>query len=72
MTDNVALGRPVLEPQMTKRESDHFEIDVECPRCRHQAKTRVGWIRAHTQMECENCGEIIDIESKNFRTREQP
>lgn len=56
---------------MTKRESDHFEIDVECPRCHHQAKTRVGWIRTHTQMECENCGDIIDIESRNFRSREE-
>jgi len=53
---------------MTKRETDDFEIDVECPWCRHQVKTRVGWIRTHTEMECANCGEIIDIESKNFRS----
>ena len=56
---------------MTRRETDGFEIDVECPRCHHQAKTLVGWIRTHTQMECANCGDIIDIESKNFRWHEQ-
>lgn len=56
---------------MTQRETDEFEIDVECPRCHHQAKTLVGWIRTHTQMECANCGDIIDIESKNFRWHEQ-
>lgn len=56
---------------MTKRETDNFEIDVECPQCRHKARTCVGWIRAHTQMECPNCGEIIDIESRNFRLYEQ-
>lgn len=55
----------------TKRETDTFEIDVECPRCHYQAKTLVGWIRTHTQMECSNCGDIIDIESKNFRSHEQ-
>jgi ribosomal protein S27E len=56
---------------MTQRETDSFEIDVECPRCHHQAKTLVGWIRTHTQIECANCGDIIDIESKNFRWHEQ-
>lgn len=35
---------------MTKRETDTFEIDVECPRCHYQAKTLVGWIRTHTQI----------------------
>jgi ribosomal protein S27E len=51
---------------MTTRSSDSFEIDVKCPWCSHQAKKRVGWIRSHCQMECLNCGGIVDIESKNF------
>ncbi|WP_315928887.1 hypothetical protein [Mesorhizobium sp. SP-1A] len=43
------------------------EIGVRCLFCAHETRKTVGWIRAHTQMECPACGTIVDIESKNFR-----
>lgn len=46
---------------------DDNEIGVLCPDCDHETKKRIGWVKTHTQMECRNCGNIVDIESRNFR-----
>lgn len=43
------------------------EIGVLCPGCCYETKKKVGWVKTHTQMECRNCGSIVDIESRNFR-----
>ncbi|MET3659901.1 putative Zn finger protein [Aquamicrobium ahrensii] len=48
--------------------SENVEIGVICSACGYEAKQRVGWVRKHTQLECPNCGFIIDIESSNFRS----
>jgi hypothetical protein len=43
------------------------EIGVYCDRCDYQTKKSIGWLRGHTQVECVACGNIINVESKNFR-----
>ncbi|WP_054308552.1 hypothetical protein [Mesorhizobium sp. 1M-11] len=52
---------------VTDQSLDNNEIGVLCPDCRHETKKNVGWVKTHTQMECRNCGAIVDIESRNFR-----
>jgi uncharacterized Zn finger protein len=44
------------------------EIGVYCDRCRYQTKKSVGWLREHIQVECAACGNVIDVESRNFRS----
>ncbi|MDX8466130.1 hypothetical protein RFM26_10600 [Mesorhizobium sp. VK23B] len=43
------------------------EIGVVCTDCAYETRKSVGWLRAHTQVECPGCGAIIDVESRNFR-----
>lgn len=45
------------------------EIGVHCAKCHYQTKKSVGWLRGHTQVECVACGNIINVESANFRSR---
>lgn len=52
---------------MIDQSLDGNEIGVFCPACSHETKKRIGWVKTHTQMECRNCGGIVDIESVNFR-----
>ncbi|PLP58972.1 hypothetical protein CYK37_10685 [Mesorhizobium loti] len=52
---------------MTDQSLNDNEIGVLCPDCCHETKKRIGWVKTHTQMECRNCGSIVDIESSNFR-----
>jgi len=47
--------------------SENAEIGVICPACGHEEKKRVAWVRKHVQLECVNCGFIIDTESRNSR-----
>jgi ribosomal protein S27E len=54
-------------PVVTDQSLDNNEIGVFCPDCRHETKKNIGWVKTHTQLECRNCGAIIDIESRNFR-----
>ncbi|BCH29858.1 hypothetical protein MesoLjLc_17880 [Mesorhizobium sp. L-8-10] len=47
---------------------DQDEIGVICPVCDYETSKSIDWIRNHTQLECSGCGQVIDIESRNFRT----
>lgn len=55
-------AKAMIDPSL-----DGNEIGVLCPDCSHETKKRIGWVKTHTQMECRNCGSIVDIESSNFR-----
>ncbi len=52
---------------MTDRSYEDDEIGVICAACSYEAKKTVGWVRKHIQLECPNCGAMVDIESRNFR-----
>ncbi|MGX5800593.1 hypothetical protein ACWGS9_05045 [Bradyrhizobium sp. Arg314] len=51
----------------TDRSLEDDEIGVVCAGCSYETRKSIGWLRAHTQVECEGCGAIIDVESRNFR-----
>ncbi|TIQ32489.1 MAG: hypothetical protein E5X48_25805 [Mesorhizobium sp.] len=51
----------------TDRSLEDDEIGVVCTDCAYETRKNVGWLRAHTQVECHGCGAIIDVESRNFR-----
>jgi NMD protein affecting ribosome stability and mRNA decay len=51
----------------TDRSLEDDEIGVVCTDCAYETRKSVGWLRAHTQVECPGCGAIIDVESRNFR-----
>jgi hypothetical protein len=58
----------LLESALTMDEShERDEVGVICPSCLLEAKKSVGWLREHTQLECSRCGQLIDVESRNFR-----
>jgi len=42
------------------------EIGVICTVCFCEIRKSVRWILAHTQLECVNCGAIIDLENKDL------
>jgi DNA-directed RNA polymerase subunit RPC12/RpoP len=43
------------------------EIGLLCSDCGYETRKAVSWVRRHSQLECPNCGRIIDVESRNFR-----
>ena len=38
---------------------DAYELDVICHSCQTVHKCAIGWLRAHSTMECENCQSSI-------------
>lgn len=46
---------------------DDFEIGVPCPRCGHETKKRIGWLKSHVKITCAGCDETIDLTDAGFR-----
>ncbi|KQS74200.1 hypothetical protein ASG25_01940 [Rhizobium sp. Leaf384] len=41
-------------------------IDIPCPKCGHETRKSVAWIKANESLICEGCGATIKIEAEQF------
>ena len=46
---------------MTESRYDQYELPLTCPRCGHETKKTIGWMKRHRQFACQ-CGVIFDSE----------
>jgi transcription elongation factor Elf1 len=45
---------------------DDKEISFKCPKCSHQLKKTVGWLKANADMICEGCGVTIKLNTEQL------
>ncbi len=44
------------------------EIGIPCPKCGHETKQTVGWLKANTEFTCPSCGSVIEVEAEELLT----
>lgn len=42
------------------------EIGIPCPKCGHETKKSIGWIKAHDEFTCAGCGSVIALEKEKL------
>jgi hypothetical protein len=43
---------------------EQAELGIECPKCGHENKKTVAWIKAHNSLTCAGCNETIRLDKR--------
>ena len=54
---------------MGPRLLDSFKVDWDCTKCRSITKESVGWVKAHHNFTCGDCGAVIHLDPDQIRRK---
>jgi len=45
---------------------DKAKLGIPCPKCGHETKKTIAWIKSHVEMTCSGCGSAVTLDSSKL------
>jgi transcription elongation factor Elf1 len=45
---------------------DDKNVTFKCPKCGHEIRETIGWLKSHESMSCSGCGATIHLDTKEL------